>query len=78
MINIYWCIKESYNKSLVQTFFFQSWDKFITKESFYKFHSKNNCQVFKNLFQIFLIYEFPCKKTVESFIVSLFSVSAEK
>ena len=39
---------------------------------------KNNYQTFKNLFQIFLIYEFPFRKTGESFIISLFFVSVEK
>ena len=39
--------------------------KFITKENFYRFHSKNDCQAFKNLFQIFLIDEFPFKNTGE-------------
>ena len=33
---------------------------------------KNNYQTFKYLFQISLIYEFPFRKTGESFIVSLF------
>ena len=39
--------------------------KFITKEIFYRFHSKNDDQAFKNLFKIFLIYEFPFRKTGE-------------
>ena len=39
---------------------------------------KNNYQVFKNLFQIFLIYEFSFRKTGESFIDSLLFVYVEK
>ena len=35
-------------------------------------------QTFKNLFQIFLIYEFPFRKAGESFIVSLFFVPVVK
>ena len=39
---------------------------------------KNNYQIFKNLFQIFLIYEFSFRKTGESFIDSLLFVAVEK
>ena len=39
--------------------------EFITEENFYKFHSKNNHQAFRSVFQIFLIYEFPFRKTGE-------------
>ena len=39
---------------------------------------KNKYQTFKNLFQIFLIYEFPFRKAGESFIVSLFFVPVVK
>ena len=39
---------------------------------------KNNYQVFKNLFQIFLIYKFSFTKTGESFTDSLLFVAVEK
>ena len=39
---------------------------------------ENNYQSFKNLFQIFLIHEFPFRKTGECFIFSLFILSVEK
>ena len=48
--------------------------EFRTKENFYKFHSKNNYYAFKSLFQIFLIYEFPFRKTGEY----CFSTEAKK
>ena len=39
---------------------------------------KNNYQILKNLFQIFLIYEFSFRKIAESFIDSLLFVYVEK
>ena len=39
---------------------------------------KNNYQILKNLFQIFLIYEFSFRKIGESFIDSLLFVYVEK
>ena len=39
---------------------------------------KNNYQIFKNFFQIFLIYEFSFRETGESFIYSLLFVYVEK
>ena len=65
MTNIYGHIKQQQKKA-IKTFELSSYNhKFKTKENFYRFHSKNDYQAFKNLFQIFLIYEFPYRKTGE-------------
>ena len=59
--NIYWYIKQNNKKSFTIMSLYQK----RISTNFYKFHSKNNHQAFKNLFQIFLIYEFPFRKTGE-------------
>ena len=65
MTNTNWHIKQQQQKAVNMFELSSNNHKFITKENFYRFNCKNDYQAFKNLFQIFLIYEFPFRKTGE-------------